>query len=136
MNSLGEISVRGTTGFIILLNGKAIQTAPQVLLGQIPANSIEDIEIITAPSAKYDPDGGAGIINIKTRQGSTDGMFLVVNALWGLPSLEAYENAEKARRYGADLTLNYRSGKWDLAMGLDYRRNDVSGGRVVISSAI
>lgn len=130
VNALGEISVRGTIGFIILLNGKAVQTDPQVLLGQIPANTIEDVEIITAPSAKYDPDGAAGIINIKTRQGSTDGLFLIANALWGLPSLEPYNNAENARRYGADLTLNYRSGKWDWTLGLDYRRNDVSGRRV------
>ena len=130
INANGEISIRGNSGFIILINGKAVQTDPQILLNQIPANSIEDIEIITAPSAKYDPDGGAGIINIKTRQGSTDGIFLVANLLWGLPSIEAYDNAESARRYGADMTMNWRFNKWDIALGLDYRRNDVSGRRV------
>lgn len=129
VNALGEISVRGATGFILMINGKPVQSDPGLMLSQIPANAIEDIEIITAPSAKYDPDGKAGIINIKTRQGVTDGLFLVANGLIGLPSIEPYDNAEAARRYGGDLTVNYKKGKWDLSAGLDYSRNDVSGRR-------
>jgi iron complex outermembrane receptor protein len=52
--------VRGTTGFIVMINGKPVQTDPAIILGQLNANAIEDIEVITAPSAKYDPDGKAG----------------------------------------------------------------------------
>lgn len=129
VNGLGEISVRGATGFIVMINGKPVQSDPAVMLSQIPANAIEDIEIITAPSAKYDPDGKAGIINIKTKQGATDGFLLIVNGLIGLPSIEPYDNAEAARRFGGDLTVNYKKGKWDLSAGLDYSRNDVSGRR-------
>ncbi|MFK7924192.1 MAG: TonB-dependent receptor [Bacteroidia bacterium] len=126
----GEISVRGATGFIIMLNGKPVQGDPATILNQFPANAIDDIEVITTPSAQYDPDGKAGIINIKTVQGATNGFYLLVNGLWGLPSLESYDNKASARRYGGDLTLNYRQDKWDLSVGLDYRRNDVSGRRI------
>jgi len=130
VNALGEITVRGAGGFILMINGNPVQTDPAVILSQIPANAIEDIEIITAPSAKYDPDGKAGIINIKTKKSALDGFFLNTNVRAGLPSIESYDNAEPARRYGADLTLNYKKGSWDLALGADYRRDDISGRRV------
>lgn len=129
VDALGNISVRGATGFIIMLNGKQIQTDPATLLGQLSANAINDIEIITTPSAKYDPDGKAGIINIKTKQGVLDGFYIIANAQLGLPSIEPYDNAETALRYSGDITINYKTGKWDLSVGLDYRRNDVSGRR-------
>ncbi|MEL6591778.1 MAG: TonB-dependent receptor, partial [Bacteroidota bacterium] len=77
VNGQGEISVRGTSGFIIMLDGKPMQGDPMSILQQFPANAIEDIEIITAPSAQYDPDGKAGIINIKSRRGATNGFFLL-----------------------------------------------------------
>jgi len=130
VNAEGEITVRGATGFILMINGKPIQTEPAAMLNQLAANTIEDIEIITAPSAKYDPDGKAGIINIKTRQGALDGFFLIANAQIGLPSIEPYDNAEAAQRYNADVTVNFRKDEWDISAGLDYRRNDVSGRRV------
>lgn len=130
VSPLGEISVRGTSGFVVMLNGKPVQVDPATILGQLAANSIEDIEIITAPSAKYDPDGKAGIINIKTKQSLSDGFYLQANVLLGLPSLEPYDNAEATKRYGADLTLNVKKGKWDISAGVDYSRNDLSGRRV------
>jgi outer membrane receptor protein involved in Fe transport len=129
VNALGEISFRGTTGFIVMINGKPVQSDPAVALSRVAANAIEDIEIITAPSAKYDPDGSAGIINIKTRQGTSDGLFLIANARIGLPSLEPYDNKEAARRYGGDVTVNLIKGKWDISAGFDYTRDDLSGRR-------
>ncbi len=129
VNSFGEISVRGATGFLVMINGKPIQGPPSLILQQISANSIDDIEVVTAPSAKYDPDGNAGIINIKTRVATTDGTYLVANILAGLPSIEPYSNKNKTPRYGADLTFNHRQGKWDVSAGLDYRRYDISGRR-------
>ncbi|MDH5398473.1 MAG: TonB-dependent receptor family protein [Cyclobacteriaceae bacterium] len=130
VDAMGEISVRGSSGFVMLINGKPVQTDPAIVLNQIPANSIENIEIITTPSAKYDPDGKAGIINIITKQGTTDGLYAMVNAKIGMPSIEDYDNAEKAPRHGADFTLNYRKEKWDLSAGASYLRNDISGRRV------
>lgn len=51
----GEISVRGSTGFLVLVNGKPVLTDAQTVLSQLPANALENIELITVPSAKYDP---------------------------------------------------------------------------------
>ena len=130
VNAQGEISTRGSTGFVILLNGKPIQTEASVILNQLPANALQNIEIITAPSAKYDPEGKAGIINIITKKGATDGLFAQFNTRIGMPSIEDYNNAAYAQRYGADFTLNYRKDKWDLSAGASYLRNDIAGRRV------
>ena len=127
MTAEGSISVRGLTGFTILLNGKPVQSDPTLILSQLPANAIEDIEIVTAPSAKYDPEGKAGIINIITKKGTTDGLFVQVNAKLGLPTIGGYDNPEPARRYGADFTLNYKKGVWDFSLGASYLRNDIAG---------
>ncbi|NRB52583.1 MAG: TonB-dependent receptor [Saprospiraceae bacterium] len=129
INSFGEISVRGSTGFLLMINGNPVQGDPAIVLQQLPANAIDDIELVTAPSAKYDPDGKAGIINIKTKQALTDGTFLNVNTLLGLPSIESYNNQDNTPRYGADVTYNFRRGKWDISGGVDYRRYDISGRR-------
>ncbi len=129
VNGQGEISARGSTGFVILLNGKPIQTEASVILNQLPANALQNIEIITAPSAKYDPEGKAGIINIITKKGATDGFFAQFNARLGMPSIEDYDNAEAAHRFGGDFILNYRKNKWDLSLGASYLRNDITGRR-------
>ncbi|MEM6642017.1 MAG: outer membrane beta-barrel family protein [Bacteroidota bacterium] len=130
VNANGEISLRGTTGFVLMINGKPIQTDAAVLLNQLAANSIESIEVLTAPSAKYDPEGKAGIINLITAKKLEEGVFLQLNTRGGLPSIEDYDNASKARRYGADFTINYRKKKWDISIGANYLRNDISGRRV------
>ncbi|MDW7690809.1 TonB-dependent receptor [Flammeovirgaceae bacterium SG7u.111] len=129
VNANGDISVRGSTGFVVLINGKPVQTEPSVILNQLPANAVQNVEIITAPSAKYDPEGKAGIINIITKKGATDGLFVQVSGKLGLPSVEDYDNSESAKRYGGDITLNYRKDKWDISAGLAYLRNDISGRR-------
>ncbi|WP_439482368.1 TonB-dependent receptor domain-containing protein [Cyclobacterium plantarum] len=129
INAEGELSVRGSTGFVIMINGKPLQSDPSVILGQLPANAIKNIEVVTAPSAKYDPEGKAGIINITTEKGATDGTFIQFNTRIGAPSLQDYDNKEKPQRYGADFTLNHRKGDWDLSLGASYLRNDVNGRR-------
>ena len=129
INSFGQISVRGSSGFLVMINGKPIQGDASVILQQLSANSIEDIEIVTAPSAKYDPDGNAGIINIKTKKAATDGTYVIANLLTGLPSIESYNNTNTATRYGADLSFNYKKGKWDFSAGADYKKYDISGRR-------
>ena len=130
VNAMGDISVRGTSGFVILINGKPVQTEASVVLNQLPANSIENVEIITSPSAKYDPEGKAGIINIITKKGAADGLYAQINSKVGAPSIEGYDNAERAPRHGADFTVNYRKNKWDLSLGGNFLRNDISGRRV------
>ena len=48
----GEIAARGVSGFVVLINGKPVQSDAQIILSQIPANAVQNIELITAPSAK------------------------------------------------------------------------------------
>jgi len=129
INAIGEISVRGSSGFVVLLNDKPIQSDVQSLLNQIPANSIKNVEVITAPSAKYDAEGKAGIINILTLKNTFEGDYFQVNTLLGAPSIQDYENAESAQRFGADITYNTVREKWNLSTGLSFQRNDISGRR-------
>ncbi|HSD05959.1 MAG TPA: TonB-dependent receptor [Flavobacterium sp.] len=129
VNSEGEISVRGATGFLLLVNGKPVLTDAQTILSQIPANTVENIELITAPSAKYEADGKAGIINIVTKKGTTDGTSLQVNVLAGLPSTTDYDNLENPIRFGGDFTVDFKQKKWDILVSGNYNRNDANGKR-------
>ena len=129
VNANGEITARGARGFVVLINGTPLQSDAATILNQLPANSIENVELITAPSAKYDPEGKAGIINIITSKGATNGTFMQVNAKIGFPSIEDYDNAENAARYGLDFTINHRTEKLDVSFGTSYLRNDISGRR-------
>jgi iron complex outermembrane recepter protein len=130
INAEGQVAIRGSSGFVVMINGRPVQGDPVSILGQLPANAIEKVEWISSPSAQYDSEGKAGIINITTSRGSTDGMFLQVNTRAGLPSIENYDNAESQKRYGGDFNLNYVKDKWDLSLGGSYQRNDQSGRRV------
>ena len=129
VNGQGEISLRGSNGFMVLLNGKPVLTDAQTVLSQLPANTIENIELITAPSAKYDPDGKGGIINIITKKGTTDGIAFSSNLTGGLPSIENYNNLENPKRFGGDITFNYKIKKLDITISANYMRNDVNGSR-------
>lgn len=68
VNGLGEISLRGSSGIQVMLNGKQVQGDINVILSQLAANNIDNVELITAPSAKFDANGKAGIINIITKK--------------------------------------------------------------------
>lgn len=125
----GEISVRGSKGFLVLINGKPVQADAQTILSQLPANMVENIELVTAPSAKYDADGKGGIINITTKKGADDGTFFGVNIQGGLPSVRTYGNKEPQQRFGGDVTYNYKKAKWELAASANYLRNDNGGFR-------
>ena len=125
----GEISVRGSKGFTVLVNGKPTQGDAASILAQLPANALETVELITAPSAKYDPEGKGGILNIKTKKGATNGTFAQINARGGFPSIEPYDTKVPAKRYGLDATVNKRSDKWNLSLGASYQRNDKTGRR-------
>ncbi|GAA0880361.1 hypothetical protein GCM10009119_33310 [Algoriphagus jejuensis] len=130
INGEGTLSIRGNIGFVVMINGRPTQGDPMTLLGQLPANSIEKVEWLSAPSAQYDSEGKAGIINITTKKGAADGLFLQINAKIGLPSIENYDNAQPQQRYGGDFNLNYVKGDWDLSLGASYQRNDIAGKRV------
>ena len=129
VDAQGGVSVRGSSGFVVLIDGKPIQSDAATILNQIPANAVENVEIITTPLAKYDSEGKGGIINIVTKKGTTDGIFLQVNTNYGLPSIEPYDNSERAKRYGADFVFGYKKGKWNLSLGAAYIRKDKTGRR-------
>jgi outer membrane receptor protein involved in Fe transport len=125
----GNISLRGSQGFLLMVNGKLMNVDPKTILSQISASSIDDIEIITTPSAKYDPDGKGGIIQIRSKKINTDGYSISGGVNAGLPSIQNYDNKAGQQRYGADFTYNLRKGKLDLLLGADYLRDDRSGQR-------
>ena len=110
----GNITLRGSSGFTVLIDGKPSVLDPSDILTQIPASSIADIEIITNPSAKYDPDGTAGIINIKMKKLKLEGFNGVFNA-----------NLGQFDAYGGDFLLNYKKKNYNVYLGGDYnnRRN-------------
>ena len=97
------VSLRGNTGVTILIDGKPsalLGSSRQAMLDQLPANEIESIEVITNPSAKYDPDGMAGIINIvmkKNRQAGMNGNLQL--------------NVGSNDKYTGSLSLGIRKGK-------------------------
>ncbi len=111
----GEILMRGSANINFLLNGKPsglLKNNPAVVLEQIPAHTIERIEIITNPSAKYKPDGTAGIINIITKKNSLPGFNASILA-----------NASTQQRYNGNISLNYNPGKWNFGAVYGYRQN-------------
>jgi hypothetical protein len=72
----GNISLRGKAGVIVMMDGKqTFLSAADLanLLKNMPASALDQIEIMTNPSSKYDAAGNSGIINIKTKKGQTDG---------------------------------------------------------------
>ena len=68
----GEVSLRGNPNVKILLNGRPNRTGGDVDI--IPASLNDKVEVITSPSAKYDPEGMAGIINIVLKKGTFEGL--------------------------------------------------------------
>jgi len=74
----GNVSLRGSTNYTVFVDGKPSSLSGSDVLKQIPANMVDKVEIITNPSAKYDPQGTAGIINVimkKNYQNSTSALF-------------------------------------------------------------
>jgi outer membrane receptor for ferrienterochelin and colicin len=90
----------------------------QDILQQIPATSIKSIEIITNPSAKYDPEGTAGIINIIMKKQQNLGLSGVANA-----------NAGVHDKYGGDFLFEYKTPMVNYNFGLDYNRRIFPGTR-------
>jgi len=77
----GNVSFRGSTAFKVYIDGKPGALDGTAALEQIAAGQIDNIEIMTTPSAKNEADGSAGIININTKKLKTDGASGVVNLM-------------------------------------------------------
>lgn len=76
----GNVTIRGSSNFKVLINGKPSMMDGQDVLQTTPADAVENIEIITNPSAKYDPEGDAGIINIVMKKNWQQGLNGMINA--------------------------------------------------------
>lgn len=106
----GNVTVRGSSNFTVLIDGRPSVLSGSEALRQIPSSALENIEIITNPSAKYEPDGMAGIINLVTKKNSMNGLSGIVNA-----------SAGTGDKYRGDFTLNYRTEKFNFLLGADWR---------------
>ena len=95
----GNVTLRGSSNITFLINGRPssqLRRNAPTRLQQIPANTIERIEVITNPSAKYDPHGAGGIVNIIQRTGSEEGL-----------NGQVLENIGNEKRFNTSLILNY-----------------------------
>lgn len=89
VNSDGAVRLRGNSGVRILINGKPSVLTANNGLEQIPAESIERIEVITNPSSKYDSEGTAGIINIVLKKNKKTGFSSSAQLKLGAPENNA-----------------------------------------------
>ena len=125
----GNISMRGDAGVIVLINGKPSFLDPVTILNQIAANDVAEVEYITSPTAQFDPDGKGGIINLKTKKNTADGLAWTVNLQGGLPSIDNYDNHDSQKRFGADISFQFKKNKLELNGSANYLRNDNAGFR-------
>ncbi len=130
----GEVSLRGTTDFIVYLNGRPTQIEPDVLLAQLSANSIVGVDIITVPSAAYDAQGKGGIINITTQVDGQRGLSASINAkLGGSPWADVTDQFTDEllndNRYGGGFNLMYAHDDWMLHGGFTYDFRNLHGSR-------
>ena len=112
----GNVSLRGSTSFTVLIDGRPTVLEASDALKQIPASSIENIEIITNPSVKYAPDGTAGIINIIMKKNRMEGIQGQISANVGLDN-----------KYGTDLLLNMRRNKFNFTLGANIDQKEFPG---------
>jgi outer membrane receptor protein involved in Fe transport len=130
----GIISVRGTSDFLVYLNGKPSQTEPSLLLTQIAESTIESIDIITVPSARYDAQGKGGIINITTKKTTEKGISISANLLtggapWGNYTDKLSNYKMNDNRLGGSLTFIYNKNRLSVYGGLNSNRKNVNGTR-------
>ena len=118
----GNISLRGNDNVRILINGKPsglVGLSGPDALRQLPAESIEKVEVITSPSARYEASGTAGILNIILKREELAGFngSFILNG--GFPTT-----------YGGNTNLNWRTEKLNIFSTLSYNDSKSLGGGV------
>lgn len=108
----GNVSLRGSSSFTVYIDGRPSVLTGSDALKQIPSAAIQNIEIITNPSVKYDPDGMAGIINVVMKKNVLSGVNGIVNL-----------NLGTGKKYGTDLMLNYKTKKYNVFFGGNWNDN-------------
>ncbi len=105
VNQDGEVTLRGNENVRVLIDGKPSNINTTDLLQQIPSTSINTIELITNPSAKYNPEGMSGIINITLKKNTNLGFNGSINS--GI-------TVGQKTRFNNSLNLNNRTGKFNI----------------------
>jgi ferric enterobactin receptor len=116
----GNVSLRGNSNVRILIDGKPstrIGLNPGEALQQLSAELVDRVEVMTNPSAKYDAQGDAGIINIVLKRDRSNGLNGSVNVSGGYPE-----------SYGVGFNLNYRTSKINYFINEQIRNRSHEGG--------
>ncbi|HUS03641.1 MAG TPA: outer membrane beta-barrel protein [Chitinophagaceae bacterium] len=119
----GNISLNGQQGVLILIDGKKTYLSSKelaTLLRSMPSSTADQIEIMTTPPAKYDADGMAGVINIKTKKSRNDGLNGTVTS-----SIQAATFTQEGKNYVLpavqnNITFNYRKNKINISGSVGY----------------
>jgi len=115
----GNVSLRGNESVRILINGKPsglVGISSNEALKQFPSESVEKVEVITSPSARYNAEGTAGIINIILRRSKLTGFNGSLSLNSGYPE-----------RYGVSANLNYRTKKLNFFNNVGYNTRTSEG---------
>jgi hypothetical protein len=127
ITSDGSINLNGRTGVTVMINDRPMYMSAADLtsfLRSMSADNIKSIEVITSPSARFDAEGAAGVINIQLKKNTVDGVF-------GNVMLGGQYNGKAAPNTG--LTLNVKKGKWTSNGTVNYNEfveiNDLEIGR-------
>lgn len=121
----GNVSLRGSENFTVLIDGRPTILEPSDALQQIPASMIDNIEIITNPSARYDPEGISGIINVIMKKKRLQGISGIANMNFGLDD-----------KYGGDFLVSYRTGIANAFLNANYRKFNFPGASTVESMTL
>lgn len=112
----GNVSLRGSSNFKVLIDGRPTVLEPADALQQIPASSIENIEIMTNPSAKYDPEGTSGIINVILKKSKNQGISGVLELNGGLKD-----------KYGGEAITDFKGESIHANIALNYNKRNFGG---------
>ena len=118
-----NVSLRGNSNVRILIDGKISTLDPSTLLLQIPASMVKQIEVITNPSAKYDPDGVSGIINVITKKERKPGFNAIITGGIGSGSNAPGGGIDRfmLNKYNFNTSMNYQTGKFNFYGSYDAR---------------
>lgn len=110
----GNVSLRGSDNVRVLINGRpsALLSGGTDALASIPSSNIERVEVITNPSARYDAQGDAGVINIVLKRNRLTGLNGSVSARTGIPD---------DHRISTNLNSMTNNANWFANLGLRYR---------------
>jgi len=131
----GQVSLRGNSGVQILINGK-----PSVLadpegnaLGSITADMVERVEVITNPSAKYEAEGTAGIINIVLKKGEKRGLNGSITGNTGIPDNHSLGGSVNYRTENFNFFTQFGAGYRSLPRFRESENLDLTTGNKLVS---